>query len=244
MERIWILFKKEFKEIFLSPFIYLVAGPFCLLTGWLFFNLLLSSNQFTDKTMGTTVLIPLFGNINFIFIFLTPLLTMRSLSEEKKKHTIELLLTSRLSHLQIILGKFLALFSMVIFLLLLSLIFPITLAKLGYQNWPLVVGGYGGILLSGAAYLSLGMWSSSLTKNQAVSAVFTFCLLLGLALLTLTGNATNNFMVAQILHYLSIVYHFESFLRGGISSHNFVFFFSFISFFLYLTNLGLEARKW
>ncbi len=241
---IWILFKKEFKDVFLSPFVYILGGLFCLIMGWLFFNYLLASKEFTTKTIAETVLIPLFGNMNFVFLFLAPLLTMRLISEEKKAQTIELLLTSHLNSFQIILGKLLSSLVMVSFFLSLTAVFPITLALSGYTNWPLVLGGYGGVLLSVMSYLSVGLWASSLTENQVIAALLAFCLLLGLMLLVLTSNATDNFMVAQILQYVSVPVHFESFLRGGIRSYNFIFLFSFSGFFLYLTHLTLESRKW
>ena len=240
----WILFKKEFKDIFLSPFVYILGGLFCLVTGWLFFNYLLASKEFTTKTIDETVMIPLLGNINFIFLFLAPLLTMRLISEEKKTKTIELLLTSHLNSFQIVLGKFLSSLVMVGFFLGLTLIFPVILAISGHSNWPLIWGGYAGLWLVIAGYLSVGLWASSLTENQMVAGLLGFCLLLGLMLLVLTSNATNNFMVAQILQYLSIPLHLEHFLRGGIRSYNFVFLFSFSSFFLYLTHLTLESWKW
>ena len=241
---IWIILKKELKDTFLSPFVYLLGGFFCLITGWLFFNYLLASGEHTTKTLDETVLIPLFGNMNFIFLFLAPLLTMKLVSEEKKNQTLELLLGSHLHPIQIIFGKFFSSLIMVGFFLSLTFLFPLTLSLSGHSNWPLVGGGYLGTFLSVMAYLSVGLWSSSLTNNQVIAALLGFCLLLGLTLLALAGNATHNFILAQILQYMSVPVHFENFLRGGVRSYNFIFFFSLSGFFLYLTHLSLESRKW
>jgi ABC-2 type transport system permease protein len=240
----WVLTKKELKDAFLSPLVYILAGLFCLMMGWLFFNYLLAAKELTQNTMEQSVIVPIFGNMNFIFLFLAPLVTMRSFAEEKKLKTLELLLTSRLSHLQIILGKFLSSTISIVFMLSLTIIFPIILSLSGYSNWPIVVSNYVGTLFSIMCYISVGLFASSITENQVVSALLGFCLLLGLMLLVLTGNAVHNMVLAQMLQYFSVPFHFESFSSGAIRSYNFVFFLSFIGFFSFLTHLSLESRKW
>lgn len=241
---IWLLGQKEIKDNFLSPLVYVLSAIFCVLMGWLFFNYLVASKELTDQTLTQSVLLPIFGNMNFIFLFLAPLLTMRTFSEERKLHTLELLLTSRLSHLQIILGKIFATFVVASFMVSLTLIFPIILAISGYSHWPVVVSSYGGILLSILCYVSVGCFASSLTENLVISALLGFAILLGLMLFSITSNATNNLILAQIFQYFAIPYHFEGFVRGGIRSFNVVYMFSFVGFFTYLTHLSLESRKW
>lgn len=241
---IWVLFKKEIKDSFFSPLVYILSALFCVLMGWLFFNYLIASKELTDQTLTQSILVPVFGNMNFIFIFLCPLLTMRSFAEERKMHTLELLFTSRLNHSQIIVAKLLANFSMAAFMIGLTFIFPIVLAFSGYNHWSLVFSCYGGILLSVLCYLSVGLFASSLTENLVISALLSFCVLLGIMLFSLTGNATDNVILSQIFQYFAVPYHFESFVRGGIRSFNFVYLFSFVGFFTYLTSLSLDSRKW
>jgi len=235
---------KELKDSFASPLIYSITGLFCVLMGWLFFNYLISSKELTDQTLTQSVLIPVFGNMNFIFLFLAPLLTMKSFSEEKKLHTLELLLTSRLTHFQIIISKLIATFLMALFMVAITFIFPIILAMSGYDHWPVVFSAYGGVLFSILCYLTVGIFASAMCENLIVSAILSFCILLGLMLFSITGNATNNVIVAQMFQYLAIPYHFESFVRGGIKSYNLVYMSSFICFFIYLTHIKLESRKW
>lgn len=240
----WLLASKELRDHFLSPLVYVLSGIFCVLMGWLFFNYLVASKELTDQTLSQSILVPIFGNMNFIFMFLAPLLTMRTFSEEKKLHTLELLLTSKLSHAQIIIGKNLAVFLVAAFMVSLTLIFPIILAMSGYDHWPVVFSCYCGILLSIMCYVAVGCFASALTENLVIAALLGFSILLGLMLFSITSNATNNVLLGQIFQYFAIPFHYESFVRGGIRSFNFVYIFSFVGFFLYLTHLSLESRKW
>ncbi len=239
-----ILMAKELKDNFYSPVVYILAALFCLSMGWLFFNYLYASKELTDQTLTQSVLIPIFGNMNFIFLFLAPILTMRSFTEEKKLHTLELLLTSRLDHFQIIVAKLLSNFFIAAFMISLTLIFPIILSMSGYDHWPIVLSSYGGILLSVFCYLAVGLFASSMSDNFVVSALLGFSILLGIMLLSLTGNATQNVLLGQMVKYVAIPYHFESFVMGGMRSYNFVYIFSFIGVFIYLTHIKLESRRW
>lgn len=239
-----ILVAKELRDNFYSPVVYILSALFCLSMGWLFFNYLYASKELTDQTLTQSVLLPIFGNMNFIFLFLAPILTMRSFTEEKKLHTLELLLTSRLDHFQIIVSKLLSNFVIAAFMISLTLIFPIILSMSGYDHWPIVLSSYGGILLSVFCYLTVGLFASSMSDNFVVSALLGFSILLGIMLLSLTGNATQNVLLAQMVKYLAIPYHFESFVMGGMKSYNFIYIFSFIGFFIYLTHIKLESRRW
>lgn len=245
MKGILVLCHRELKESFTSPLIYILAAMFSGLIGWLFFNYLVASgSEMTNMSLTNSVLVPIFGNMNFMFVFLAPLITMRLLAEEKKQYTLDLLFQSELRHTQIILGKFLAASIQILFLLSLTLIFPIILAFSGYADWGIVTSSYLGIILSVMCYLAVGLFASSLTENQIVAAVLTFCLLLAIMLLVATANATHNTIVAEIFQYLSTPYHFESFVRGSVRSFNLVYFASFMGFFFYGTHLSLDARNW
>lgn len=244
LEGIKILTVKELKDQFSSPMVYILGGLFSALIGWLFFNYLVASKELTNQTLAQSILMPLFGNMNFMFLFLAPLITMRSFSEEKKMATLELLLTSRLSHFEIITAKIAANFLVATFMVSLTLLFPIVLSFSGYSHWELVTSSYAGLLLSILCYVSVGCFASSLTENMMVSAILGFCILLGLMLFSISGNATNNVVLGQFLRYFAIPFHFESFVRGGIKSFNFLYLLSFMGFFTYLTHISLESRKW
>lgn len=244
MKRILILSKKELKDAFSSPLIYILSGLFSLMMGWLFFNYLLQSKEMTTTTMTQGVITPIFGNINFIFIFLCPLITMRSFAEEKRQHTLDLLLRSELTEMQIILGKFISNITLVFFMLSLTLLFPIILMFSGYSDWGVVWSSYLGIALSVMAYTSVGLFCSSLTDNQIVASLMTFCILLGSMLLVITVNATNNYLFALMIQYLTIPFHYEGFTRGLLRSYSFVYFATYLTFFFTLTLKSLQSRKW
>ena len=174
VQKILILTKKELKDTFTSPLIYILTGLFSFMIGWLFFNYILQSKEMTSATMTQGVITPIFGNINFIFVFLCPLITMRSFAEEKSKHTLDLLLRSQLSEMQIILGKYLSLVTSLFFMLSFTLLFPVILALSGYSDWGVVGSSYVGILLSIMTYTAVGIFCSSLTDNQIVASLLTF----------------------------------------------------------------------
>ena len=165
------LYKKEIKDSFLSPFVYILAGSFILLTGWIFFSLLVASKDITQGTLTSSIIAPTFSMFRFIFMFVCPLLTMRLISEEKKNHTIELLFLSKLSDWQIIIGKFCSSMTIVLFMLSLTIIFPIILSFSGYNDWGVVMSSYTGIILLSMAYVSLGLFTSSLTSNYVISLI-------------------------------------------------------------------------
>lgn len=240
----WILYKKEVKDYFNSPIVYILAALFILISGWLFFNYLLASNEPTTQTLTSTVLIPTFGNINLIFLFFAPLITMRVFAEEKKLKTLELLYLSKLSDVQIIFSKLMACLTVALFLIALTIIFPIILYLSGYKDLGIIFTSYLGLILCVLCYLSVGVFTSSLTQNQIVAAIFSFTLLLGFMLMILSVNTIELAMTKDILKYLSVPFHLEGFVLGSLRSFSFVYFMSFLGFFFYLTKKSLEVRHW
>ncbi len=241
---ILLLTKKELSDNFTTPLTYVVMGMFSIITGWLFFNYLAISKDVTTLSILDSIIMPTFGNINFIFLFITPILTMKVFAEEKKMHTLEALLLSELKDQQIIFAKFISCIITAISILALTLIFPTILHFSDYQNWPIVLNSYLGTILVICCYISVGIFASSLTDNQMVAAIVCFAILLGIMTLIFAANTTNNYLIGQMLKYLSIGFHYEPFLRGVGKSYNFIYFISFISFFLHLTNIRLKARNW
>lgn len=240
----WILYKKEVKDYFNSSTVYVLAGLFILISGWLFFNYLLASKEPTNQSLTVSVLIPTFGNINLIFLFFAPLITMRVFAEEKKLRTLELLFLSKLSDSQIIFSKLLASLTVAIFLIGLTAIFPIILCLSGYKDFGLIFTSYLGLILCVLCYLSVGIFTSSLTQNQIVAAILSFTLLLGFMLMILSVNTNELAMTKDILKYMSVPFHFEGFVMGSLKNFSFFYFFSFLGFFFYLTKKSLEVRHW
>ncbi len=236
--------QKELKDAFVTPLVYVLTGVFCIIIGWLFFNYILLSKDLQSATLTQSVLSPVFGNINFIFLFLAPLLTMKSFAEEKKAGTIDLLQMSQLNSTQIILGKFLSNVIVTLFMLMFSLVFPLVLAFSGYNDWGIIIANYVGIILSVMAYISVGMFASSVTDNQLIAALSSFAILMVTLLLALSTNASTNYIVGELFSYFSIAVHFNRFASGAVISYSVVFYLTFVAFFLNLVRVVLNARNW
>ncbi len=240
----WVLYKKEIKDYFNSSSIYILAGLFILISGWLFFNHLLNSKEPTTLTLTATVLIPTFGNINLMFLFFAPIITMKIFAEEKKQKTLELLFLSKLTDTQIIFSKLMAALTVSLFLVSLTVIFPIILFLSGYKDYGVVFTSYMGLIFCISCYLSVGIFTSSLTQNQIIAAILSFSFLIGFVLLILSVNTSELSMTKDIFKYMSVPFHLEGFVLGSIKSFSFVYFASFCGFFFFLTKKSLEARHW
>jgi ABC-2 type transport system permease protein len=239
-----LILMKELKSYFKSPLAYILAGLFSAIIGWLFFNYLVIAKNYQSESIITTIVQPLFGNINFVLLFLTPLITMRLFAEEKKQRSLELLLCAPVSNIEIILGKYFAAVGVTLFMLGLTVILPYMLSVMGFDNWPLIGASYLGTVLTVMCYVSIGLFASSLTDNQVVAAVISFFLLFFFMLLVISANATQNPLVGQIFQYMSVAFHFEGFVRGVVKNYNLVFYGSFIFFTLFLTEKSLDSRNW
>lgn len=239
-----VLLKKECRDYFLSPLVYIISSLFCLIMGWIFFNYLIASNEMTNTSLTQSILIPLFGIMNSMFMFLAPIITMGKFSEENKYGTLDLLLLSKLSALTIILAKLISSFISVLFMLSFTLVFPIILYYSGYSEWGIVISNYLGVIFTALCYLSVGLFASSLTKNQIISVFSSFTVILCLNLLTLTSNSINNHIVSLVLRYFSLGFHVGPLIQGSIKSYSIVFFASFIFLFIFMTKKSLESRRW
>lgn len=244
MKLLKLVTMKEIKSIVTRPLFFIVMALYMLLSGWLFFNYLAASKDVTTLSIEMSVLKPLFGNMNFVFLFLIPILTMRSFSEERKDKTLELLLSSRLGKEQIILGKFLALFFILLLFVMVLAIYPFMLSLSGFENWSIVLSGLLGLLLTGSCYIFAGLFFSSLTDNQIISALLSYVFLFFCMLLIFSAQSTENVIVAQMLQYLSFLFHFEQFASGLVPSYSFVFYTSFFGLFGCATYYSLKQREW
>ena len=227
--------KKELRTFFDSHIAYIVITIFLLICGWFFFSDLFLVNQASMRN--------LFGIIPFIFMFFVPAVTMRLISEEKRSGTIEVLVTFPVKDHEIILGKFLAGLILIAVAVILTLVYVITLSGIGDFDFGSVVSGYIGLVFLGAAYLSIGIFTSSLTQNQIVAFITSFVIIFALFMLdkVLMFMPT---LLASFLEYLSVSYHFSNISRGVIDSRDVIYYLSLIFFFLFLAVRALENRKW
>ena len=230
-----ILCKKELKGYFDSPIAYIVITIFLLISGWFFFSDLFLVNQASLRN--------LFSIVPFIFMFFVPAVTMRLISEEKRSGTIELLLTLPVRDHEIILGKFLAGMILISVSVILTLVYTLTLSGLGDLDAGSVVAGYLGLIFLGATYVSVGVFTSSLTQNQVVAFITSFLIIFILFMLNKVLIFVPSFL-ASFFEYLSVDYHFSNISRGVIDSRDLIYYLSIIFLFLFLSVRALESRKW
>lgn len=235
MKNILTITRKELVSYFTTPVAYIIIMVFLGITGWYFTNELFLNGVITMRVV--------FGVIPFIFVIFIPILTMRSFAEEKKIGTIELLLTRPISDFDIIIGKFLATLILTFFTLLPTVVYVISLSFLGPVDYGTILAAYIGLILMAGVYISIGIFTSSLTENQIVAAILSFLFIFILYLL----NYVLNYLpatIASILQYISTSYHFASIQRGVLDSRDIIYYLSGITIFLFLTRLSLDKRKW
>jgi ABC-2 type transport system permease protein len=252
MRNVLAIAGKELRGYFASPIAYVVIGLFALLYGWFFYVPLSFFNRQSMQMgmgMGGTLNInqmliaPMLSNATVVILFLMPMITMRTYSEEKRSGTIELLLTSPLTDTQIILGKFLGAMALYAAMLSVTLVHMAILFLYGNPDWKPVATGYLGLLLMGGSFLSVGLLISSLTKNQIVAAVATFATFLMLWVINWIGSFVGPTAQA-VLSQLSITDHFDDFAKGVIDTKHLVYYLSFISFGLFLTAKSVDSERW
>ena len=237
LKTIYILFKKELMHYFNSPIAYIFIGVFLIVGNWLFFNNFFLVGQASLR--GYFMLLP------WIFLFLSPAITMRLWAEEKKGGTIEFLLTLPITDWQIVLAKFFGALAFMFISLLLTLTLPITIGSLGSIDLGPIIGSYLGALFLGGSYLAIGLFISSLTKNQIIA------FMLGLVACFFAFMVGADFVLASspkfavpIMKFLGLGSHFHNIAKGVIDSKDIIYYVSFIFLFLWLNVRIIEKRAW
>ncbi|OVE80875.1 hypothetical protein BVY03_05285 [bacterium K02(2017)] len=236
MKTIFTLAKKELYANFSSPIAYVFLAVFLFVSFWLYF-----SGVFL---VGQASLRIFFGWIPLLYIILLPSVTMGIWAEERKTGSFELLLTMPVSHLKIILGKYLATISFLFILLLCTTPLVAVMSFLGELDMGMIIGAYLGLFLLGVSYLALGLFVSSLTKNQIVAfivSVLVLFLFYVVAEPLVTSYLPNHFI--PFFQFLSFNYHFTSMARGVIDTRDLIYFLSTVFLFLYLNVVSLSLRK-
>jgi ABC-2 type transport system permease protein len=247
-----VIARKELKQLFGSPIAYVALAMFFLVSGFLFFSLVgfytgqvlqLQGPPPADFNPTRIIFSPLYQDTSFVLLLLVPVLTMRLVSEEDRTHTMELLATSPVTSTAIVAGKYLAAVTLFLVLLAVSVYMPLSLAVVGRLDWGLLASSYIGLLLLGGAFLSIGLFASTLNENQIVSAAIGFALLLLFWVLGFAQQGAGS-AVSQALASLSFSSHFSNLSGGVIDTQDVLFFLSVAGFFLLLGTLSLESRKW
>jgi ABC-2 type transport system permease protein len=228
------IFRKELKGYFISPIAYIVISIFLILTGWFFFS--------TFFLYGQAEMRAFFSLLPIIFSFIIPAITMRLFSEEFNTGSYELLFTLPVSSMNIILGKFLAASAFASIMLVPTFFYGLFISFLGDLDWGPVIGGYVGAVLMGAAFSAIGLFASSITRNQVIAFItgMSLCFLLTLVdkiLFFLPESALG------VFQFLGADFHFKNISKGVIDSRDLLYFLSVCFVMLYSTNLVIQEKS-
>lgn len=258
MKGIIAVYRREVGSYFVSPIAYIVVGLFLLVCGWFFYSILtyfiaqsvtaqMRSQMGAPPAMDVPglVLQNFFGIVSTIILFLLPMLTMGIYSEERKRGTMELLMTSPLTEFQIVFGKFLASLTLLLVMLAPTLIYQFIMAAYAEPGipWRVLWSGYLGLVLLGAVLMALGAFISSLTESQIIAGVATFAVFLLLWVLDF-GARDSGSTWSEIVGYLSILRHYDDFSRGVIDTANVIFYVSLAAVGVFLTQRSLDSIRW
>lgn len=230
------IFKKEFRNYFMSPIGYIFVGVFMFLAAFFFSSGILTSQQADISLM--------FSDINIIYLFLASLLTMRLLAEEKNKKTDQLLLSSPVRITDIVLGKYLAAMAVFGVTIVLSFIFPAIMFIFGSPSLSEIIGSYIGFILLWGAFISIGVFISSLTESQIIAAVFTFASLLLIYFINWFEASAKSGIAKTIIGWFSLLGRYSEFQSGILNIQNIIYYLSFIFVFLFLTVRVIDKRRY
>jgi ABC-2 type transport system permease protein len=255
MRNIWTICRKELRSYFSSPIGYVALAIYAVVFGYFFWTILayVVSSSMAMQMRGNNypmnineeIVRPLLQNIGVVDLLVIPLITMRLFAEEKRTGTIELLATSPVSDFEVILGKWLGAMLLYGSMLLVTALNFGFLFKYGNPDWKPLVIGYLGLYLQGGTLLALGAFISSLTKNQIIAGAVTFtvCLLLWI-LDWVGGGGFDTGTWTQVVSYMGVRTHYESFGKGMLSSKDVIYYVSFIFLGLFLTARSMESLRW
>ncbi len=253
MNNIVAIAHKELKSYFASPVAYIVIGLFTLVFGFFFYTLLAFFERQSMQMMGfggapamninEQLIRPVFLNAMVVFLFVLPMVTMRTYAEEKRSGTIELLLTAPLTDFQIIMGKFLGAMGLYAAMLAVTVVHVGLLFAFGNPELVPILTTYLGLLLMGGCFVAVGLLISSLTRNQIVAGMITFVVFLMLWIINWMASFTGP-TTQQVLNYLSITDHLDDFTRGILDTKHIVYYVSFIAFGLFLTARSVDTERW
>lgn len=230
------IFKRDFASYFNSPIGYAFLTVFTLFTGFFFI---------LNNALGLSAdLTPVFSNAVMVFIFIVPLLTVKMLTEERKAKTDQILLTSPVKVTSIVLGKYFAALAVLLVALLITGIYVLILLAFGKPSFGELFTSYIGFFLIGAAFISIGLYLSSLTDNQFVGAVISFAVIMLLYLLSNLLQFIPSEFLKSILSWFAITDKYADFARGILSVDSILYYLSICALFNVLTVFSIEKRRW
>lgn len=256
MNGAYVIFKKELAGFFKSPLFYFLAFMMTILLGIMFATSIEKFAQASTNAMlqfGVTpqqlnihyaVILPHLAIVNLVFIFLVPALTMKLLSEEKKVRTFDLLLTSPITSLSIVIGKYFAALTTIVALIGVSFIYILISRRVFDFEWaPILVSAFGIVLVS-AVYVAMNLFASSLTDNALVSFVLSIVLNLSIWFVGALNESFDSPTTKAVLEHISLNAHLAGLIEGTIRTNGLIFFASLIFLFCFLTERVIESNRW
>jgi len=245
MRNVWIIARREYKLFFISPVAYVVAFFFMILLGWFFYSALRDAIiQSTYQAYAPTVQI-IISPLVTLLLFVMPAITMRSIAEEMRMGTMELLLTAPVKDWELVVGKWLGAFLFMLTLLAITWVFPIVLnflVKPGIDQG-ILISGYLGLVLMVASLVAIGVFISSLFNSQVVVFLVSLAIVLVFWLVRPASSSTGG-LANQILSYLNFIDHYLNFYQGTIDLSDIVYYLSLTSLGLFLGTVSVEIRRW
>ncbi|HQP30163.1 MAG TPA: ABC transporter permease subunit [Deltaproteobacteria bacterium] len=248
------LFVKELRLYFTAPIFYAVACVFLIIAGIFFSNAMIRESMFASQIaqyqmnmpVGLTEIViqPLFDGISLLMLFLVPLFSMRLLAEEKASGTIELLFTYPLTDITLVAAKYLAGLTVLVILIACTGAYMGILAFLSPIDWGVVISSYTGLVLLAGSFLAVGLFASSLTKNQIIAASASFGLILIFWAMGGLSEHLSSGLTSKVITELALLTHLSSFLKGILVLKDAAYYVFFSLFFLALTVSVLESRRW
>lgn len=230
------IFKREFKSFFTTPLGYVILIIFNLFSGVYFW--------FGTLYSGSVDMSYVYSGFSLIVLSAMPIITMRLLSEERRQKTDQALLTAPVSLFGIVFSKFLAALLLYVIGISVTLVYSVVLAFVAQPAWNYILGNYLGLVLLGAALLSVGLFISSITENQLVAAIVSYAAMFIMLMSDTIANLFPVQFISSVFYYLSYQTRYDEFVSGVVSADNVMFFVSTSAIFIFLTTRVMEKRRW
>lgn len=255
MRNVFTIASRDIRAVFVSPIAYVVITGYLLLSGWFFFSMLGQFNHIVAQSglmpgmdtswlnLNDAVIGPLLHNMSVVLLIVIPMVTMRSFAEERSTGTYELLFTSPVRVIDMVLGKFLAGVVLVTLMLALTLLFPAVVMIYGNPEIPLIWSGYLGLYLMATSFVAIGNFTSALTSNQIIAAISSMVILLLLFIVSWPAETAGETLKA-VLSYMAVTEHLANFVEGVIDTADIAYFLSLEFVFLFLTHRAVESARW
>ncbi|HEX7674935.1 MAG TPA: ABC transporter permease [Bdellovibrio sp.] len=250
------IFKKEMKGFFLSPTFWVICFLVSLVFSWVYpiqlnmfaqllMNYVMQANVPANQlNIHYGVFLRLISYLNLLLIFVVPALTMKLFAEEKKMRTFDLLLTSPVTSLQIVVGKYAAALGAVLGLTVVAFMYPLATAALAKLNWPPLIISFFGIFTVGAVYAAMDLFCSSLTENSLIAYVASVIFNVSIWFIGVGADAMDSETARKIFEHISLSSHLSSLMEGTIRTNGLIFLLSVIVLFCFLAERVVESSRW